>query len=208
VVAVSLVYGAFGCYVYINFLERKVDEFIIKLIKKQFHDRRQFLWTALMIYLLISLIPVVLYLVCDIKNPTNQSLVWTQYWYVVNESLASYNPSPTNFAYIASLMESSISGGFFGIIIGLASTHGKFDSEVNPVEMNHKSLILRVVTGLFIYAIFEIFTLISVISTPQYIIQYLISNLAGFAATYSLINILPRLYKKFNLSVEGDLLHL
>jgi len=86
-VLVGALYGTYFCYLLLKFIDPIMDKFLTKLFTRDFENRPLFLWSLGILYAVFSVIPVILYIVADLENPINYSIVWNEYWKVVKADI-------------------------------------------------------------------------------------------------------------------------
>jgi hypothetical protein len=204
-VLLGIIYGSYFCYLLINFIDPKLDLFLQKVLTRNLENKNMFLWAFLMTYIILSLIPVILFISLDINNPINQSDLWTDYWLVVKNKLGV---SPMDFAYNKCFLDCSMLGAMFGAIVGITITEGEFLNKDIPVlSLSKTTIVFRVVLASLLFICSAGIMYFIPAAIPNYILMYFLNNnIALFLGTLVLVRYTPTIYSLLKLDVEGDLL--
>lgn len=204
-VLLSLSLGCFVLYIFIVYVDQKLEDFLKTIAKQELSNKHLTIWIYSSLYVVASLIPIFIFLKKYESNPVVSSVIWTEWWPIAQREVQA---QPTTFAHIRCFLDCGVIGGFFGIILGALLSNGTYTETAPEINTIPKLKILFRVIVLLLTVVIPV-ALLSIIPTPgqNYILEYFVHwNLALFLAGFAATKLVPIIYYKLGLDIEGDFL--
>jgi len=205
-VMMGLTFGTFYMFVFIRFIDQKLENFLKTIAKQELENRPLVIWSFSLCYMLASFLPIAIYITQSESHSIVNSDMWARWWIVIKTELPK--TSPNGFAHIRCLLDSGVIGGFFGILLGALASDGSYTETSPKVRTIPKMKIFFRVLVFFVVAAIPA-GILRVIPCPEqnYILTYFVQwNMALFMAGFSATKFVPIAYSKLNLDIEGDFL--
>jgi membrane-associated phospholipid phosphatase len=205
----GMVCGGFWLYMLIQCLENGTAELFITLIQKSFAKKHVMILILALSYMILSVIPIALYL-NNVENNPRTSPTWTV-WYPRICSVLKENFNKVcdedHFAYNKVFLDCSSVGIPFGMLFGFLASKGYYDKYLMPT-ISRRQLVLRSL----VYAVVGGVVVLGFLFIPKcdnLIARYIFNqNLFGFFGMFLVITSVPFINHKLGLEVKGDFLAL
>lgn len=195
--------GSYYLFLTIKYIDPAVDEPLRKLFNNQSPNKPIFRWVLTLCYFVLTMIPVIIYIIQNATNPVGSSIVWTQWWPVVTAEL---NNTPAAFAYIRCFLDAAVLGGLFGLMYAVLGFENSYSYPTTRLfQITWKRFILRALVMIIMIGVPAAILFFIPFGAGSFILQYFINhNCAIFAATYIMVKYVPMVYARYGLEMPGD----
>jgi len=193
----GLTFGCYSLFIIVYYFDPWLDSFLKSVRAKTLSNRLVLAIILLLIYIVLSIIPILLYL----KNERNSEKEWNIWWPVVQKEV---NPPLLTFAHLKCLMDCGALGIGFGVVFALLATENNYlERGLKFSALTKRGILFRIIIfGLTVGIAAGLIFLIPT-GNKNWILKYLInSNLAAFVGSYAAIRLAPLAYIKVGLEAD------
>lgn len=202
-VVLGFILGCYFLFLIIKYADPAFDEPLKEIFNNEFQNKPFFRWKLTICYLILSIIPVIIYIIQNAVYTVASSEIWTQWWPVVS---AEISDNPGTFGYIRCFLDTAVLGGLFGLIFSMLGFESPYsEPTVRFYQISFKRLILRTLILVIMVGVPAAAIYFIPFGTGSFILQYFINhNFAIFVATYILVKYVPIVYTRYGLEMPGD----